>query len=518
MPAPEAPEARPAGRAPPRVLAIGGGRGGVGKSTLAINLAVYLAQLGRGVVVVDADPAGADLRTALGIDGDEPATDGHRAGVPVATSVPGLRLLPAAADAAGASAMRASHKARLLSTVRDVGADYVVIDLGAASSPAALDLVLGADVAIAVTTPDPTAIAATYRFVRALFLRRLRRAIVKERFRVRVFERATAGMPPLPSPLRIVEALARFDPAVAAIAAAELAKLHPRLVVNQSRVRTDLDLGAAMGQMAGRYLGAPLDYLGHVEHDDAVWLTARKRRPLLVDNPTAKAARNLERVARRVLALLAARDPDAPEPDAPRPEPPATHYDVLGVARGASDEEIRRASRRQRELFAAGSLPLTTLVFGDDLAREQRRIDDAHETLLDPVRRRAYDFSTFPADDAAPVPAPRADDAALAERFMLQTELAREVGPETQFTGALLRKVRESQGVEIADVAARTKISAAHFRAIEDEAYGELPALVYTRGFVQELAKYLKLDPAQVARTYLRRMREALADAGAPID
>jgi flagellar biosynthesis protein FlhG len=91
---------------------------------------------------------------------------------------------------------------------------------------------------------------------------------------------------------------------------------------------------------------------------------------------------------------------------------------------------------------------------------------------------------------------------------MLQSELAREIGPDTEFTGPLLRKVRESQGIEIAEISSRTKISKVHLSALEEEAYHQLPAIVYVRGFVTELAKYLRLDPAQVQRTYLRRMRD----------
>src|SRR3954469_1844648 len=60
------------GIAPPpgvrRTIAVGGGRGGVGKSVLAANLGVYVAQLGRSVLLIDADPAGAALHTVLGID------------------------------------------------------------------------------------------------------------------------------------------------------------------------------------------------------------------------------------------------------------------------------------------------------------------------------------------------------------------------------------------------------------------------------------------------------------------
>jgi len=97
---------------------------------------------------------------------------------------------------------------------------------------------------------------------------------------------------------------------------------------------------------------------------------------------------------------------------------------------------------------------------------------------------------------------------------MLQAELAREIHAETMYSGELLRKVRESQGIGLEEIANSTKISMAHLLAVEEERYDDLPAHVYVRGFVQQLARYLKLDASQVAKTYLRRMRETLAARG----
>ena len=90
---------------------------------------------------------------------------------------------------------------------------------------------------------------------------------------------------------------------------------------------------------------------------------------------------------------------------------------------------------------------------------------------------------------------------------MLRSELLRELGPDTEFTGPLLRKVRESMGIDVTEIAQRTKIAKAHLVAIEEENFSALPATVYVRGFVSELAKFLKLDPVQVQRTFLRRVR-----------
>jgi len=182
---------------------------------------------------------------------------------------------------------------------------------------------------------------------------------------------------------------------------------------------------------------------------------------------------------------------------------------VLFTQRSATDEELRRAYKRLRDIYQSDSLPLTSLLTESDLRIEQGKIEEAHDTLLDPLRRRAYDISMFPDADESVRPKDLVVDAAVAaERDMLRAELAREINAETEFTGALLRKVRESQGTELDEIASRTKISINYLRAVESEDFAKLPALVYTRGFVHEIARCLDLDPTQVTRTYLKRFRE----------
>jgi flagellar biosynthesis protein FlhG len=505
-----------------RIITVGGGRGGVGKSIMTINLAVYLAQLGRSVTVVDADTTGANLHSVLGLDTPPIPTREqmeqnklHR----VETSVPGLMLMSATFDPTAMSNMRPGKRSFFTQVLKKVDCDYIVLDLGASTAPGTLDLFCMGDVSICVTIPEPPAIEATYRFLRALFLRRVRRSIMKERFKLRLMERALSELPPLPTPLEAIEALRRHDTGLADLGVYELQRLNPRLVVNGTRVRTDNDLGLGMQTISERFLGIDLDYIGHIEHDDAVWLTVRRRRPLLIDSPTSKGARLLERIARRVVALLTVRDARPSVPHVAVVEQPRTLYDVLGVSRGASDEEVRRAHKRQKELFSAGSLPLVSILTEEGLRGEQANIEEAYDTLLDPIRRRAYDLSTFPEDENQERPPKKEKRRGFsAEQLMLQAEIAREIHANTEYSGSFLRKVRESQGIEIAEIAAITKIAPVHLRAIEDEDFTHLPAVVYTRGFVREFAKFLKLDPAQVDRSYLKRLRAGLAALGRQIE
>jgi len=506
----------------PRFLAVGGGRGGVGKSLVAVNLAVYFAQLGKSVILVDADAAGANLHSHFGLNAAWIAREAlpasgaeamKRSLVP--TSVPGLSLLPAAHDAASQGLpLRAGRKTRWLTALRELAADYLVIDTGPGHGDLALDLMLAADVAIAVTVPEPPAIETTYRFLRAAFRRRLRRTFARDKLRSALLERALVELGRLPAPIRLVHKIAKIDKGFADAAWAEAQTIRLQLVVNQTRVRTDSDLGSWMSGLVSRHYGVLLDELGHIEHDDTVWLTVRRNKPLLVDSPTSKSARNVERIARRALALAAAK-PTLRATALPAPTEEPTLYAVLGVTRSGGDEEIRRAYKRQREIYATGGLATASMLDADELGAAQRKLDEAYDTLLDPVRRRAYDLSTFPGPEAEGALSARATRPALdAEKLMLQKELQREIGPDTEYSGALLRKVRESQGLELADISAKTKIARVHLEALEEERYGELPALVYTRGFLGELAKQLRLDPVQVQKTYLRRMREGLDARG----
>ena len=503
------------------VIAVGGGRGGVGKSLVAMNLAIYFAQLGKSVVLVDADQTGANLHSHFGLAAakDEPPfVRGQPEEITkllAPTAVPGLSLLPAPHDSPQTTSLpRSSRRARFLAHLRTLPAEYLVIDAGPGHGPGQVDILLSADVPIVVTTPEPGAIETTYRFLRAAFRRRLRRTLLRDRLRLAICERAIADMGTLPAPIELIKVLARMDPRLAEVAWAEARRVRMLLVVNQTRLRNDLELGAWMSTLAQRHLGLPLEELGHIEQDDTVWLAVRRNRPLLVDSPTSKAGRNLERIARRVVAIVTTPESRASAP--PMQPGVVTLYDALGVPRGASDEEIRRGYKRQREMYGESSLATASLLTPAQLGAEQGRLDEAYDTLLDSVRRRAYDLSTFPDDDANRPAPPAAKPALAAEQLLLQAELQREIGPDTEFDGALLRKVRESVGVDLGEISARTKIGRPYLAAIEDEDFASLPAPVYVRGFLLELARFLRLDGPQVQRTYLRRMREAVGEGAAP--
>lgn len=496
---------------PLRVIAVTGARGGAGRTVIASNLALYLATIGRKVVAVDADPSGGNLHTCLGMRRPISLARVSRLNVRrdattlieevmVRTAYPGLRLLYAGFDEP-APAARAERLVKLIDKLRRVQADYVVIDMGTGCGREVVDAYLAADIPIYVTLPEPSALENTYQFFRAAFVRfvvrRARDAAERD-----VLLKHLRAMGSAPPPLDLYRELDRQRSPAAESVREALSLFRPNIVINQTRLRADLQLGFDMQSAGRRRLGITLDYMGHIDHDDTVWTCVRNRRPLLLEVPGAKSSKKLEKIARRVLAMEAqmARGPRFAA------VPSDSHHDLLEVERGATDEEVRRAYKRCRELYAHDSLVCYGLLEPHEIETLRARLDEAFDVLLDPARRRPYELSIFP-PGTEPKPAPVEPDFDPEGVSALP-----DITPDTVFTGALLRQVREAHRVSLRDVSQKTKIGLIYLRAIEEDDFTKLPALVYCSGFVSEYAKYLKLDAQQVSRTYTRRYKRYLED------
>jgi flagellar biosynthesis protein FlhG len=153
-----------------------------------------------------------------------------------------------------------------------------------------------------------------------------------------------------------------------------------------------------------------------------------------------------------------------------------------------------------------------------ELAALHARINAAHDTLFAPDRRRLYDLALPEADlaravrAAASVPRPTAGGGGGAEDR--PSEMPDPViDSNAEVTGAFLRKVREIRGLELGDIAQRTKISERDLRALEEEQFSDMPAAVYVRGYVTEYARALRLNPQRAAESYLVRYRAKLPKA-----
>ncbi len=180
-----------------------------------------------------------------------------------------------------------------------------------------------------------------------------------------------------------------------------------------------------------------------------------------------------------------------------------TYYDLLEVPRGASTEEIRKAYRREKEIFSSDSVAAYSLLDPAELEKINAAIDEAYRVLTDERLRPEYDRKldgmgerVFLGEAVGPPPAGEIHP--LGEGLM-----GIPFPDEFRFSGSSLRGIRESIGFDLKQISQKTKISRQNLAWLEEESFENLPALVYIRGFIMEYAKALNLDPHRVADSYL---------------
>ena len=236
-----------------------------------------------------------------------------------------------------------------------------------------------------------------------------------------------------------------------------------------------------MATAARRRLGHSLEYLGHVESDETVWLAARRRRSLIAEYPEGKASKNIERLGRRLLSLDGERERERPVTGPLRLEEEQTYYEVLETEPGVSDEEIRRAHRTVKDNYASGSMviagPLRRARAGRAARPHQRRARHAVRARSPaPLRPGACPRRTWRArcGRRRACRARRAvrRGAAAPARTSAPTTPDAVIDGSAEVTGAFLRKVREIRGLELGDISQRTKISERYLRALEEEQFG----------------------------------------------
>lgn len=294
---------------PNTIWAVGGGKGGIGKSFISSSLAMCLTRMGKSVTLIDLDLGSANLHTCLGIKVPNESISDFISGrvndlsaVSVPTEIPGLHFISGFNDALNIADLDKAAKDRLISALRGLQTPYVILDLGAGTSENTLDFFLAADQKIVALTPEPTSIENAYRFMKASFYRRLRQA-ESELGIQSLIESAmdTRNQHGIRSPADLIRHISNVNPEAGLRLQTKISDFQLQLLVNQIRTREDIEIGASMKSVCRKYFGIDADYLGYIDHDNAVWQSLRKRRPLMVEFPYSAIVGQFLRITKHLL-------------------------------------------------------------------------------------------------------------------------------------------------------------------------------------------------------------------------
>lgn len=501
-----------------RVVAIRGSKGGVGASMIATNLGIFLAQIGKRVLLVDADVNNGALHTWLGMTAPEKSIGDvlvRDASIPesaVATPITGLYLLATVTHLQGSDYLTRVQMEQLWHQLEQADADFVIIDLPNNIDDFTVSLFCRADSAVLVSLPLPDSVEATYRFMMAAWLHQLTAAGVGRHETVEQFLRevkTASGKPK--TPREVIAQLAQIHPDAAEAAMKLSTEFHPQLIVNQIKLKDDEDLGDSIVSASTRWLGVVPILLGSIGWDDNVWLAQRRGKRLLTDFARSRACKDLEQIVRKMMSR------EYQEQLLPTVIPPETirqnYYELLEIFPGASEEEVRRAYKQIQHWFGLEGMSVRGAASEEERLQFERLAETAHARLLDRSERREYDKQNFPDGfhRAAP-PELKQRDSIAGTVNVTQASLPTVTLSDDDFVdGIFLGKIRRACNVELEDISNRAKISVRYLRAIEEERFNDLPASVFTRGFVTEFARFLKIDPKRATTDFMSKFEKSTA-------
>jgi len=295
-----------------RIIPVASGKGGVGKSLIAANLGVALAQAGQRVVVADLDLGASNLHLVLGHLAPQMGIGTflnnlklNLADVIVDTEVRGLRFIPGDTEIPGTANLKTSQLKSLVTQLLALEADtdVLVLDLGAGSHQSILDFFLLSGQGIVVTAPTVTAVLNAYVFLKNAVFRLMATTFHKNSKVGKHLEkiRSEGAGPHKLHVTKILPEIQKIDSAAYDKFKSRLDNLHPRLIMNMVGEPKDGDLAMKIRHSCEEYLDLKIDHLGVIYRDVAQDTALASKMPVTIYKPRSILSQAIYRIADKIL-------------------------------------------------------------------------------------------------------------------------------------------------------------------------------------------------------------------------
>ncbi len=289
------------------IYPISSGKGGVGKSFIAASLGALLAKHGKKVLLVDLDLGASNLHTLLGIKNPKSGLDSFLnktvtklEHVTSPTIIPNLFIISSLHCSMEIANLLHVQKQKIIGAIRELPFDYILLDLGAGTSFNTLDFFLTSKKGIYIFTPEPTSIENTFRFIRAVYLRRLKKIIKRYSF-TSIVKDAVAGQNNEATKWRdIIDIVLKHDPDREKFLKDKLSELNFKFIINQFRNKFDAKLGDKIEIVCNRHFYSAFEFLGSVSYDERVYDSVISKDLFILKHPNTTSSSELKKIAYKI--------------------------------------------------------------------------------------------------------------------------------------------------------------------------------------------------------------------------
>lgn len=303
-----------------KIIAVGGAKGGVGKSVFAANLAVFLSARGFRTVVVDLDLGGATVHLYLGKSFLLKHTINDFLGKRLNTleealveSDYGPFLIGGSNSEPGTANIEFMKKVRLIKAIGHIEADYIILDLGGDMSFNSLDFFLRADYGIVMTTPDAASYMSAYHFMRETIYRKLGRIFGPEsRLRSerdgeleRIIHDMTMSSdnPERNTIEDLMEKVRELKPQSLPLVAKALSGINPCFILNKvPRSMNVYHVPVAIQDVSRKWLSKEITYLGAISAQQEIEESVLDQVPVVARFPQGRLSAEIDNIVNNLLA------------------------------------------------------------------------------------------------------------------------------------------------------------------------------------------------------------------------
>ncbi len=292
------------------IIPIASGKGGVGKSMLTANLAISLADEGYSTVAVDLDLGGSNLYSHLGLKNINPGIGDHlnnKKGTLndylVNTDFFNLKFLPGDGKTAFMANMPHAQKMKLIREIKNIEADFILLDLGAGTSFNTLDYFRLANDGIIVTTFEKPSIMNTLSFLKNFVFRIVQKEVGRNTLLSgklkEIYKKADQGNSLYVD--SVIKLIKETDADLAIRIEEQCNACFPRIIFNKGEYPDDLDVSDHLEKVVDKILSIELCFFGFVFYDENVRKATKNNKVLLKEFPESIASLGIKNIAKRVV-------------------------------------------------------------------------------------------------------------------------------------------------------------------------------------------------------------------------